>query len=277
MADAAQPAAPGGEAQAQRLVGSWALGAHIGAGSFAIVWRARHVEVRAAQQACASCPARACCLACSAAGGSAAAAHSRRPSASNPPHPHSLHSPTDGRGGGGQGDQPVPPERQAAAEPGERGGHTAAHPAPQHCPPARGGGGARERGARAALGEHKHGRDMCVQPLPPRRACAGHALQHWPFITLTGGRPPVSNNGVLRGRRPGPPAAPRQAPARGGRAAPDAPAGRGPAPDVEPPPGARERRCRLGTRGAARRAVQGCGASLGTRRAGSMLPLAVQC
>ena len=33
--------------QQQRRVGAWALGAHIGAGSFAIVWRARHVETGA--------------------------------------------------------------------------------------------------------------------------------------------------------------------------------------------------------------------------------------
>lgn len=31
----------------QRCVGSWALSTHIGAGSFAIVWRARHVETGA--------------------------------------------------------------------------------------------------------------------------------------------------------------------------------------------------------------------------------------
>lgn len=30
--------------QGLRTVGAWALGSHIGAGSFAIVWRARHVQ-----------------------------------------------------------------------------------------------------------------------------------------------------------------------------------------------------------------------------------------
>ena len=34
-------------AAGQRLVGRWALSTHIGAGSFAIVWRARHVDTGA--------------------------------------------------------------------------------------------------------------------------------------------------------------------------------------------------------------------------------------
>ena len=80
------------------------------------------------------------------------------------------------------------------------------------------------------------------QRQPPSPAFPNVALfSQTPPLRAAGGGPAVPRHGVLCGRRPGPPAACRQAAARGGGTAPDAAAGGRPAPDVGAPPRAREK------------------------------------